>query len=339
MSLHPFGVTPDGISVTEARLALPSGFAASILNRGAIVRDLRLPMPGPGGRRVVLGYRDLEGYLADRGHFGALAGRHANRIAAGRFELDGTTYRLTLNEHHRTHLHGGVLGFGRRQWRILEHDDASVTLGLTSPAGEEGYPGTLEAACTYRLVAPATLRIEMTATTDAPTIVNLAHHSYFTLEGGRSIRDHRLQINASRYTPADAQLIPTGEILSVASGPYDFRHSRTIADPAVGLDFPYDVNFVLDRPSEGLCWAATLLAPNGTLAMEVHTTEPGLQFYDGDHITPSHPGLDGSLHFRHAGLCLEPGKFPDGPNHASFPSPVLRPAEVYRQTTEYRFRI
>ena len=168
MALHAFGVSPDGTTVTEARLALPSGMAASIIDRGAVVRDLQIPVADGGRRRVVLGFRDVAGYLDDQSHVGALAGRHANRIGGGRFELDGTVHQLTLNERGRSHLHGGIMGFGRRPWRMVGHDDASVVLALTSPAGEEGYPGTLEARCLYRLVPPATLRIVMTATTDAP---------------------------------------------------------------------------------------------------------------------------------------------------------------------------
>lgn len=333
MALQLFGTTHDGLAVTEVTLALPSGLTASILDRGAVVRDLKIPTRDGTARRVVLGYADVSSYLADQGYLGALAGRHANRIAGGRFELDGKSYQLTLNERGRTHLHGGIIGFSRRRWRIHQHSDASVTLGLISPAGEEGYPGTLQATCTYRLVAPATLSIDMTAATDAPTIVNFAHHSYFTLNYGHSIRDHLLQINASHVTPTDPELIPTGEILSVANTPFDFRSVRPIAE----VDIPYDINFVLDRAQAGICHAARLLVAGGDVAIDVYTTEPGLQFYDGSHLEASHPGLDGRLHFAHAGLCLEPGRFPDGPNHPNFPSPLLRPGEVYQQTTQYRF--
>jgi aldose 1-epimerase len=333
MPLHPFGTTHDGLTVTEVRLALPSGLAASILDFGAVLRDLKIPTRDGAPQRVVLGYRDLAGYLADQGYLGVLAGRHANRIADGRFKLDGKSHQLTLNEHGRTHLHGGLIGFSRKCWRIRAQTDASVTLGLTSPAGDEGYPGTLEASCTYRLVDPGTLSIDMTAETDAPTIVNFAHHSYFTLDYGQSIRDHHLQINADHYTPTDPDLIPTGAILSVTNTAFDFRGLRPIAD----VDIPYDINFVLDGVQAGLYRAARLLRPGGDIAMELYTTEPGLQFYDGGYLNASHPGVDGRPHFRHAGLCLEPGRFPDGPNHPNFPSPVLRPGDVYRQTTEYRF--
>ena len=244
----------------------------------------------------------------------------------------GSIEAIVCSHGHFDH-YGGLIGFSRRGWRILEHTDASVTLGLTSPAGEDGYPGALEAACTYRLVDPGTLSIHMTAESDLPTIVNFAHHSYFTLNYGHSIRDHRLQIDADHYTPTDRELIPTGGIVSVADTAFDFRSLRPIAD----VDISYDINFVLHRAQAGLCRAARLLPAGGGITVEVYTTEPGLQFYDGSYLGASHPGLDGRPHFPHAGLCLEPGRFPDGPNHPNFPSPVLRPGEVYRQTTEYRF--
>jgi aldose 1-epimerase len=337
LSLHPFGNLPDGRAVTEARLALPCGMSASILDYGAILRDLLVPARNGEPRRVVLGFRELKGYVEDGAYLGALAGRHANRIAGGRFPLDGKTCRLTRNERGRTHLHGGHAGFSRKLWRILAHDAASLSLGLTSPAGEEGYPGTLEARCVYRLLPPTTLQIELTAATDAPTIVNLAHHSYFTLSHGDSIRRHRLALDAARYTPVDGDLIPTGEIRSVAGTPYDFRAARALADPTVGGDFAYDINFALASAGGSLARAARLSVPDGPLGIELYTTEPGLQLYEGSNLAAGHPGLDGRPHFPHAGLCLEPGRFPDGPNHAGFPSPVLRPGETYRQVTEYRF--
>ena len=337
MTLHAFGTTPGGVKVTEARLALASGMTASVLDCGAVLRDLQVPAPGGGLRRVVLGYLALAGYLDDKAALGAVNGRYANRIAAGRFMLDGVEYRLNLNEDGRTHLHGGTIGFRRRHWRILGHDDASVTLGLTSPAGEEGYPGTLEARCTYRLVPPATLSLDLEATTDAPTIVNLAHHPYFTFAPGRPVDDHLVEIDAEQYTPVDQALIPTGEIAPVAGTRYDFRKLRAVDVPGAGLGPPYDINFVIDRPDAGIRRAAAVLAPDRSLRMEVHTTEPGLQFYDASKLTPSHPGLDGRLHFPHAGLAVEPQRFPDAPNHPNFPSAVLRPGERYRQTTEYRF--
>lgn len=332
MPLRPFGTTPDGVAITEAVLALPSGATAAILEYGAVVRDLQVPVEG-GLQRVVLGHRDLAGYLADKGHLGAIAGRYANRIAGGRFTLDGREYRLTRNARGDHHIHGGAVGFGRKPWRIIGHDDASATLALTSHDGDEGFPGLLDVTCTYRLLPPATLAIELSASTDAPTVVNLAHHSYFTLNYGHSIRDHRVQANASRYTPKDETSIPTGEIVPVAGTPYDFRQPRRLTPP----DIVYDINLVLDRTEPGLLWAATVGGPDDLLWLEVHTTEPGLQLYDGSYVGTETPGLDGRAHFSNAGLCLEAQKFPDTPNHPNFPSAALYPGAVYEQRTEYRF--
>jgi aldose 1-epimerase len=337
MALHPFGTTRDGVEVTEARLALASGMTAAILDRGAVLRDLQIPMPDGGRRAVVLGYLALEGYVADKASLGAVNGRYANRIAAGRFVLDGVSYQLTLNENGRTHLHGGTVGFRSKHWRILSHDETSLTLGLTSPSGEQGYPGTLEARCSYRLAPPSALCLELEARTDAPTIVNLAHHPYFIFGRGRPIMDHLIEIDAEHYTPVDARLIPTGEIAPVSGTPYDFRTLRAIEAALPRPGFCFDINFVVNRPGAGLRRAAAVVAPDRSLRMEVHTTEPGLQLYDGSHLIASHPGLDGRLHFPHAGLCLEPQRFPDAPNHPNFPSAVLRPGQVYRQLTEYRF--
>lgn len=337
MSVRPFGQTADGVPVSEARLVLPSGMEASIIGFGSILRDLVVPVPGGPARRVVLGYPDLAGYLGDTAHLGANAGRCANRIANGRFILDGKPIQLALNEGGRTHLHGGPHGFGRRVWTIAAADDHSAELTLRSPAGEGGYPGTVEARCIYRLLPPATLQIEFAATTDAPTIVNIAHHSYFTLHHGRSVRDHVLQVNAARYTPTDAALIPTGEIASVAGTPYDFRVPRPLSETRAAPDFFYDVNLVLDRAASGVVHAATVTAPGSPIKMEVHTTEPGVQMYDAVHLGSTVPAHGGVHYGRHMGLCLEAQKFPDAPNHSNFPSIVLRPGETYRQITEYRF--
>ena len=331
MAVQKFGSTSDGTTVEEIALRLPSGVSASIITFGAVVRDLQIPIPDGSARRVVLGFHDLAGYLADTAFVGAIVGRNANRIAHGRFRLDGIDCQLARNEGGRHHLHGGPNGFSRRVWSIADHDAASVTLALTSPADDEGYPGAVSVRCRYRLAAPATLCVELTAETDAPTLMNLAHHSYFTLDHGRPIGSHRLQVNASAYTPAGNEQIPTGEIRPVRDTPYDFRTLTPISDRAS----PLDTNFVLDHAAGELGLAA--IVEGGLLRLEAHTTEPGLQVYDGSHLRPSHPGLDGHPHFSQAGLCLEPQKFPDAINHPHFPSPVLRPGERYRQLTEYRF--
>lgn len=337
MPVKPFGRLPDGTEIAEILLTTPAGAAASIITFGAAVRDLMAPLRSGDARRVVLGYPTLEGYLDNPAYLGVSVGRYASRIRGGRLTIGGQEHQLSLNAG-RHHLHGGVAGFSRRPWRILAADDSAVTLALFSPDGDQGYPGGIEARCTYRLVEPATLRVVMTASTDAPTVVNLAHHSYFSLAPGVSIRGHRLQIQASHYTPFDAELVPTGEIRSVADGPYDFRKTRSIEEAAGSADFAYDMCLILDRADDGLSMAATLQAPNEQLAMEVHTTEPCLVFYDGAKLPPDPRGLDGRSHFAHAGLCLEPIRFPDSVNCPWFPQAVLRPGDLYRQITEYRFR-
>ncbi|MGH6644382.1 MAG: aldose epimerase family protein, partial [Bradyrhizobium sp.] len=221
MSVHPFGRLPDGTQISEIRLASAAGATASILSFGAALRDLVVPLPGGEMRRVVLGFDSLEGYLENNRYLGVTVGRHASRIDRGHLSIDGTTYQLTLNDAGMHHLHGGAAGFSRKPWRIVIADDTSVTLALVSPDGDDGYPGTLDVRCTYRLLDPGTLGVAMTATADAPTIVSLAHHSYFSLMPGASIRDHLLQVHAGRYTPFGPDMLPTGEIASVAGTPYD----------------------------------------------------------------------------------------------------------------------
>lgn len=310
----------------EIRLAGPDGTVASILDWGATLRDL--VVPGRDGRpqRVVLGHDRIEDYRANPAYLGAIVGRHANRIGAGRFVLDGHSHQLTLNEGGRTHLHGGITGFSHQPWQVTACTGTSVTLTLTSPDGDQGYPGTVTATCTYALAVPATLRVELSATTDAPTPVNLAHHSYFTLQDGADARDHRLQLAAAQYTPVDADQIPTGQIAPVAGTPYDFRKARAI-------DLALDHNFVLSGDGP----AAVVTAPDGRLALTVTTDAPGLQVYDGRGLNAAPPGIGGQAHFPHAGLALEPQHFPDSPNQPGFPGVILRPGRTWRQRSEFRF--
>jgi aldose 1-epimerase len=338
VSIHPFGRLPDGREVREIRLANAAGATASVITFGAAIRDLVVPVGG-GTRRVVLGFQALDGYLDNRRYLGVTAGRHASRIGEGRLDLDGTLHQLSRNDG-RHHLHGGTTGFSRRLWDIVEVSGSVVTLGLVSPDGEDGYPGRLDVRCTYRLDEPASLTVEMTATTDAPTIVSLAHHSYFTLKPGTSIRSHRLQIPASRIVPFGPDLVPTGDLAPVGGTPYDFRALRPIGGP--DPSFQYDCCLVLDRESEGregegLRPAARLEPPDGSLRLDVATTEPCLVLYDGAGLGPDWPAVDGSLLFAHAGLCLEPMRYPDSPNQPGFPQAVLRPGALYRQRTTYAF--
>lgn len=313
---------------------------------GAVLRDLTVPRPDGGLQRVVLGLPELADYPSHSPHMGAIAGRYANRIGQGRFTLDGRSYQLPLNQDGRHSLHGGGQGFGKRPWTLVHHDDTSATLALVSPDGDAGYPGTLQVWCRYSLVGAATLRIELSATTDAPTIVNLAHHSYFRLDDTPGILDHTLEIRANLMTPIDADSIPDGALLHVAGTPFDFRRTRPIRhDGPDGGRFRYDHNYMLRRdrrePSVAqgleLAHAATLRSGVTGLAMQLWTTEPALQVYDGFKLDMAVPGHDGRRYGPSAGIALEPQHVPDSPNLPHMPATVLRSGEVYRQVSEYRF--
>lgn len=329
MSRSVFGERPDGATVERVTLAA-HGLRLAVLTLGAIIQDLAVETPD-GARRVVLGFDTLDPYLGKARYFGCVAGRSANRIRAGELTLDGVIHQLELNEKGKTHLHGGANGFPAKIWRIASETVDSVTLALHSPDGEGGYPGAVDVTCAYSLAPDRRLIIALEATADRTTVVNLATHSYFNLDGGADILDHRLRIAADHYTPVDADLIPTGEIAPVAGTPFDFREPRKVGPGG------YDHNFCLARePAADPRLAARLDGPASRLALEVWTTEPGLQFYDGGHIdlpaTPNGASTGGA----HAGLCLEPQRYPDAPHHPNFPSSTLRPDETYRQVTEYR---
>ena len=269
-------------------------------------------------------------YQAHARHFGVIAGRFANRIGGGRFNLDGTTYQLDCNENGVTHLHGGNAGFSDQIWEIVEAGDDWATLSLVSQDGAAGYPGEVEVACTYRLKPGGVLELDLTATTDAPTLVNLTTHGYFNLDGADIVDGHRLEVVADGYTPVDDKMVPTGEVAPVAGTPFDFRSAREVAGTSL------DTNFCLaDKRRDAPQFAARVTA--GGLAMSVMTTEPGLQVYTGEGVGPPVPGLDGRRYGPRGGLCLEPQVWPDAPNHDGFPSAVLRPGSVYRHTTQYVF--
>ncbi len=335
MQVRSFGEA-DGAEIKEVTLRSPSGATASIITWGAVLRDLVVPAPA-GPQRVVLGLNTIEDYRAYSPHFGATPGRFANRIAGGHFTLDGVDYTLPTNDKGKNTLHGGPKGFGKRPWRLDHADDVSAVLVLDSPAGDAGFPGAVRATCTYRLVDPGTLVVDLQATTDAPTLVNLAHHSYFNLDGSPDILDHEVMLNAPFMTPADADSIPTGEIRSVAGTPFDFTAMRPVRS-ADGTT--YDNNFVIAPaldPATGLAHAATVHSPKNGLTMKLHTDQPGLQFYDASKLNCPVPGLGGAHYGAHGGLALEAQTYPDAPHHRHFPSAVLRPGEVYRRRSEYRF--
>jgi aldose 1-epimerase len=343
MNIRGFG-SLGRTPVEEIALRSDTGAEAKIISYGAAVRDLVVPRRDGAPQRVVLGLERLEDYVAHSPYFGAIVGRYANRIAGGAFRIGERLHRLSINEA-PNHLHGGVAGFSKCVWQVAGGGASWVALTLFSPDGDQGYPGNLTATCVYRL-EESTLRIELSAVADAVTPVNLCHHSYFNLDGAPNILDHNLELAADFYAPVDDKLIPTGEIRAVRGGAYDFRAPRPVR--CMGTDasaFRYDINVVLRRdrvapsplPGPPVAYAGMLGSAVSGVTLEVWTSEPGLQFYDGHLLDLPVAGLDGRRYGPYAGLCLEPQHFPDSPNHPYFPETLLRPDEVYRQTTEYRF--
>jgi aldose 1-epimerase len=342
----PFGKLPDGRAVTLYTLTNGAGVEARVTNYGAILVSLKVLDRAREPRDVVLGYDDLAGYLQDKAFLGATVGRYANRIAGGKFTLDGKTYQLDVNDG-PNHLHGGARGFYSRLWTAETAqgtEGPSVKLTYVSPAGEEGYPGTVRLTVSYTLTADNALRIDYHGTTDAPTLLNPTHHSYFNLSGDptQTILDEELRIDADQTTPVGPGSIPTGKLAGVAGTPMDFRRPTRIGahidahDPQLVLGHGYDHNWVLRHPGR-LREAAEVFDARSGIVMQVLTDQPGLQFYSGNFLDGTIHGKRGIVYQRHAALCLEAQDFPDAPNHPSFPSAVLRPGQVYHQTTIYRF--
>ncbi|KTF69940.1 aldose epimerase family protein [Sphingomonas sp. HT-1] len=333
----------SGIEVVEiARGA----FRAQFLNLGATLH--RLEVPDRHGRpdNVVLGYADLEDYRRQPPrYYGAVAGRYANRIAGGRFALDGETFQLTTNEGDNS-LHSGPAGFDQQLWTVESRSDTAVTFRLDTPHGWNGFPGDLTARVEYVLEEDG-LAVRFTATTDRATIVNLTQHAYFNLAGEGSsatILEHVLQIPASAITPVDNELIPTGALAPVEGTPFDFRTPKPIgrdidaADAQLALGTGFDHNFVLDGPAGFERRIATLFDPHTGRVLDVHSTEPGVQFYSGNYLADGAPGTTGGTYPLRGGLCLEPQKFPDSPNQPGFPSARIEAGETYRHSMAFRFR-
>lgn len=335
MDAEVFGTTSDGKTVHRLRLS-GGGLTAHVMTWGAVVQQLFLDgHEAP----LVLGYERFDDYPAHSPYFGAIAGRYANRIRDGRFNLDGTVFEADRNFLGKHLLHGGAQGVGKRVWTIESWSESSVTLVLKDPDGTMGFPGTLDLRCTYRLHSPAVLGIEMTGETDRTTLCNLAHHSYFNLDdGGTSdCLDHRVTMAADAYLPVDDELIPSGIVEPVASTAFDFTKPRPVRMEEGGRQVVYDHNFCLSASRGPMRQAAGVLGARSGVAMEVWTTEPGLQFYAGHKLADNAPGLGGRRYGPHSGFCMEPQIWPDSPNRAYFPQAVLQPGETYRQITEYRF--
>lgn len=342
-----FGKLADGTKVYRWTLE-NGGTRMRVLSYGGIVQSLELPDRRGRYANVSLGFDDIEDYVSSSPYFGALIGRYGNRIAKGRFTLDGKDYQLSVNDGDNS-LHGGAQGFDKRVWDVepfTRGSDVGLRLYYTSADGEMGYPGTLRTKVTYTLTRAGDWRIDYEATTDKPTVCNLTSHVYFNLagEGSGTVADHELSIAASRYTPVDAGLIPTGERAKVAGTPFDFRRAKTVgedirvAHQQLLYGQGFDHNWVLDkgitdRPEH----IATLRDPGSGRTMRIATTEPGLQFYSGNFLDGTLVGSGGAIYRQGDALCLETQHFPDSPNQPSFPSTVLRPGQTYRSTTVHSF--
>jgi aldose 1-epimerase len=339
-----FGKMGDGTDVELFALKNARGTTANIIGYGASLQGLWVPDRRSKLSDVVLGFDDLKGYLGPHPHFGGTIGRFANRIANGKFTLDGRGYALALNDGANT-LHGGREGFDRRVWRGEINKvtrAASVQFTYVSADGEEGFPGVLKATVVYTLTDEDELKIDYTATTDRATPVNLTNHSYFNLAGSGDILSHVLELNATQYTPVDARLIPTGAIAPVAGTPLDFTHPTAIGarigqlarDPG-----GYDHNFVLDGEGGKLKLAARLSDPASGRLMEVWTTEPGIQFYTGNFLDGKIQGKGGVAYQKFAALCLETQHYPDSVNHPNFPTTILRPGSAFHEQTILKFSV
>ena len=330
---NSFGTMPGGQAVQQLTIS-GGNLSAKLLTYGALLQDLR---HGAHDFPLVLGLNSLADYLAHSPSFGITAGRFANRIANGRFELDGKAHQLDQNFLGQHLLHGGSTGFGKRVWTLTDYQGDQASFALVSEDMDMGFPGELRAEVTYKLSADDTLQIDFAATTDQPTLCNLTHHSYFNLSGEPTILDHELQLDADRYVPVDAQLIPTGETPSVAGTVFDFRARRPIRQLAEDGQVAHDHNFCLSDSRQPLRPVGRLWAPRSGLQMEIATTEPGVQLYTGSKLSVPVPGLDQRRYGAFAGLCLETQVWPDGPNHARFPSARLDPGTTYQHQVEYRF--
>jgi aldose 1-epimerase len=336
-----FGVLSSGETVDEFTLTSGSGVSISILTWGGIIRTILTPDRDGKVADIALGYESLPPYERRHPYFGTITGRFANRIAKGRFSLDGKEYKLATNNG-PNHLHGGINGFDRKNWRAetsINTDSASLLLSATSPDGDEGYPGEVRTTVTYTLSRNNELRIDYSARTSKATPINLTNHTYFNLAGHShgSVKDHHISIKADSYLPVDDTLIPTGAREPVASSPFDFREPRAIGARLDEVGLGYDHNFVLHEGSKKLQSAAVAWDPESGRAVEVLTTQPGVQFYTANFFNENRTGKAGASYGKHAGFCLETQNFPDAINQPSFPSSVLRPGEEYRETTVFRF--
>jgi aldose 1-epimerase len=337
---------PDGAEISLYTLTGPLGMRVKVMALGATLTEVRTPDARGTAANVVLGFDHLEPYLTRPSYLGATIGRVANRIAGSKFMLDGHAYTLNANNGGIHHLHGGPRGFDKLVWRSralpATAAGAAVEFTLLSPDGDENYPGNLRATVIYTLTADGALRLDYSATTDRPTSVNLTNHTFFNLAGSGDILDHRLTLNAARYTPVDAAKIPTGELAPVAGTDFDFSTAQRIGGRLRGtgpVAAGYDHNYVLNGAAGQLAFCARLADPVSGRVMEVWTTEPGVQFNTGNSFDGRFTGANGQPIEKHAGCALETQHFPDSVNRPQFPSVILRPGGTFRSTTELRFSV
>lgn len=347
MKTTVFGKLPDGRDVNLYTLSNGAGMTAQVINYGATITSLMVPDRNGKAADVVLGYDSIDGYMNGTSYLGAVVGRYGNRIGKGRFQIDGKQYQVTVNDG-ENHLHGGKIGFNKVLWDATVPGDsstASLQLRYVSRDGEEGYPGTVTLKVTYTLTEKNELRVDYEGTTDQPTVLNPTQHSYFNLSGdfNKTILDHLLLIDADGITPVDKGLIPTGQIVSVADTPLDFRMPMAIGahindqDEQLAFGRGYDHNWVLKGTPGQVRRVAELYDAASGRMMTVFTDQPGLQFYSGNFLDGTAKGKNGIAYQHRTALCLETQAFPDTPNKPQFPSVILRPGQTYRQTTVYQF--
>jgi aldose 1-epimerase len=345
--MAPFARTPDDQAVDLITLNNTNGIEIRVMTYGATILSIKTPDKDGQKDDITLGFDTFEPYVDKSPYFGAVVGRYGNRIAKGKFTLDGQTYTLATNNG-QNHLHGGTKGFDKRVWKAEPFQNASgvgVKLTYVSADGEEGYPGALTSTVTYTLTDDNQLIVDYHATTDKATVLNLTQHTYWNLAGTKAndILGHQLMIAADRYTPVDDTLIPTGELASVEGTPFDFRTPTAIGaridadNEQLKRGKGYDHNWVLTRQGDGLSLAARVFEPTTGRTLDVSTTEPGIQFYSGNFLDGTITGKGGRVYPFRSGFCLETQHFPDSPNHPNFPSPVLRPGQEYKSQTVFRF--
>ena len=345
--VKPFGLAPDGARVNLYTLRNNKGAEVGICNYGGLVLFLKVPDRHGKFADVVLGYDNLPDYIKDTPYFGALIGRYGNRIAKGKFTLDGKEYTLAVNNGPNA-LHGGLKGFDKVVWEprfLATHAGPSLELVYVSKDGEEGYPGTLSVKAIYTLTEDNALMLDYVATTDKDTVLNLTHHSYFNLAGKGDILNHQVMMPADKFTPVDVNLIPTGELKPVDGSPFDFRTPTAIGarigqeDEQLKFGGGYDHNWVINKPMGQLGLMARVYEPTSGRVMEVWSTDPGLQFYSGNFLDGKNKGKGGWVYKYRNGFCMEPQHYPDSPNQPNFPSVVLKPGQTYRNTIIYKFSV